>query len=328
MKDPDVTTSLLSCEHIFVTYDGVRHALHDVSLEVFGGQVLGLVGPNGAGKSTTLRVLATLQRADKGRVCFEGADAWPRRHAVRERVGFLGDGTAMYPKMEAGRYLEFFGECYGLAPAAARERAAALLDQFGLESKAGAKVATLSKGMRQRLAIARTMVQRPSILLLDEPADGLDPRGRRALRLLLRSLADEGTAVVISSHILKELDDLCDAIAVLERGKVAVQGTVAEIIDRFEVGRRLYQIEVRGGLPAALGLLKARECLVESVAAVEEDSTPTDRGVVTARVREEHLDAAGLLRALVEAGVEVSAFAKVRSDLEDVYESLGRDGVS
>jgi ABC-2 type transport system ATP-binding protein len=323
-----MSDSLLSCEQIFVSYDGVRRALSDVSMEVHAGQVLGLVGPNGAGKSTTLRVLATLQSPDRGRVCFEGLDAWPRRHEVRECVGFLGDGTSMYPKMEAAKYLEFFAECYGLAPGQARERAAALLGQFGLESKATAKVATLSKGMRQRLAIARTMVQRPQVLLLDEPADGLDPHGRRALRELLRSLADDGTAIVISSHILRELDDLCDAIAVLERGRVAVQGSVADIIEQYEVGRRVYQIEVRVGMAAALELLKRRECMVESIEAIEGDAEPTNRGLVHARLQEEHLDAASLLRAMVEAGVEVSSFGKVRSDLEDVYESLGRDDLS
>ncbi|MGB1699089.1 MAG: ATP-binding cassette domain-containing protein, partial [Nannocystaceae bacterium] len=235
---------------------------------------------------------------------------------------------AMYPKMEAARYLEFFGECYGLSRTEARERAAALLGQFGLEAKAAAKVSTLSKGMRQRLAIARTMVQRPSVLLLDEPADGLDPRGRRALRELLRALANEGTAVVISSHILRELDDLCDSIVVLERGRVAVQGSVAEIIERYEVGRRIYRVEVRDHLPRALEVLKRQECLVESVAAIDEDDTPTRRGVVLTRLRGEDLEPAGLLREMVEAGVEVASFAKVRSDLEDVYESLGRDDLS
>ena len=209
-----------------------------------------------------------------------------------------------------------------------------MLEEFELDGKATTPIARLSKGMRQRLAIARTMVQVPDVLLLDEPADGLDPHGRRALRRMLRALADGGTAIIVSSHILRELDDLCDTVAVLERGRVMVQGTVEEIVARYEVNRRVYEIEVRAGLAVARDRLASLGFLVEETRPLEgggegsSEGAAEDGGRIFARVRGEAEDAASLLRTLIESGVEVSRFGKVRTDLEDVYESLGRDDVS
>ena len=328
-------TPLLTCRDLVVTYDGVHRALDRVSFSVRRGSVLALLGPNGAGKSTCLRVMATLQQPARGEVTFDGAPAWPRRHSVRPRIGFLGDGTAMYPRMLARTYLVFFAECYGASRRDAEARAEELLDQFGLADKAEAEIASLSKGMRQRLSIARTMVQRPDLLLLDEPADGLDPMGRRELRQLLRTIADDGVAVVVSSHILRELDGLCDRVVVLERGRVAVEGSVQEIIEGYEVNRRVYEIDVTGGLQTVLQALAARDCMVERVEALPDEGEPpgleemqhADAGRVLARVRGEATEAATLLSSLVASGAQISGFQKVRTDLEDVYQSLGRDGL-
>lgn len=324
----------VECHAIRHSYDGVRDAVGDLDLAIGAGEVLALIGPNGAGKSTTLRILATLQRPDQGRVLWDDRDAWADRYAVRRRIGFLGDGQALYPDMTAAGYLRFFAECYGLDDRDARLRASELLERFSLGAKAQARVAELSKGMRQRLAIARTLVHRPELLLLDEPADGLDPRARRELRDVLRDVArDDGVGIVISSHILRELDDFCDTVAVLQRGRLEVFGTVEAVIDRYEVARRVHEIQVASGLQTALEVLRRHEGLVERLEPLRRgepapDPKTGDRGVVVARIRGEEDQAATLLRELVEAGVEVCGLSKRRTDLEDVYQSIGRDEVS
>jgi len=322
----------VECRNLHHSYDGVRDAVHDLSLDVHAGQVMALIGPNGAGKSTTLRILATLQSPDRREVLWDGKDAWGERYAIRQRVGFLGDGTALYPNMTAAGYLRFFAECYGQPDAQARARVDDLLLSFDLASKADAKIADLSKGMRQRLAIARTLVQRPELLLLDEPADGLDPLARRSLRTILRKIADEGVGIVVSSHILRELDGFCDTVALIQKGRLELFGTVDDVIEKYEVGRRVHEVQVTRGLQKAIEILKKHEGLVEEVAALHKGETidpeTAGRGRVRVRIHGSEDKAAHLLRELVLADVEVISLARVRSDLEDVYQSIGRDEVS
>ncbi len=324
-------------EQVFVqkithSYDGVRPAVSELSFHIKAGEVLALIGPNGAGKSTSLRILATLQRPDTGVVLWDGRDAWAERQAVRQRIGFLGDGTALYPNMTAAGYLRFFAECYGMSDADAKGRVNELLEVFKLSSKADAQVADLSKGMRQRLAIARTLVHRPELLLLDEPADGLDPLGRRQLREILRGVADEGVGIVVSSHILRELDGFCDTVALIQKGAMQVFGPVEEVIDKYEVARRVHEVSITAGLQKALEILKAHEGLIESVLPLSReeqiDPATTDRGKVRVRIHGAEDRAAKLLKELVLADVEVIALTRMRSDLEDVYQSIGRDEVS
>jgi ABC-2 type transport system ATP-binding protein len=323
----------VQCEDVHHSYDGVRDAVGGFSLTIKRGEVLALIGPNGAGKSTTLRILATLQCPDRGRVLWDGRDAWPARYEIRRRIGFLGDGTALYPGMTAAGYLTFFAECYGQTDKQARERVPELLTMFDLGSKAEARISEMSKGMRQRLAIARTLVHRPELLLLDEPADGLDPLARRQLREVLRQVAGEGVAIVISSHILRELDGFCDAVAVIQKGKLEVSGPVEEIINRYEIGRRVHEVQVTRGLQTALEILRKHEGLIESILPLHKgeevgDPTTADRGLIRVRIHGVEEKAAALLKELVLADVEVISLSKVRSDLEDVYSNLGRDKVS
>ena len=321
------------CVDVNHSYDGVRDAVRELRLEIRAGEVLALIGPNGAGKSTTLRILATLQKPDAGAVLWDDRDAWTDRYAIRQKIGFLGDGTALYPGMTAAGYLTFFAECYGQTDAQAKGRVEELLQVFDLASKAQTRISDMSKGMRQRLAIARTLVHRPELLLLDEPADGLDPLARRQLREVLRRVASEGVGIVISSHILRELDGFCDAVAVIQQGKLEVHGPVDEVISRYEVGRRLHEIHVTRGLGRAIEILRRHEGLVESVSPLHKgepqpDPDKDERGLLRVRIHGSEERAAHLLKELVLADVEVIALAKVRSDLEDVYSSLGRDKVS
>jgi ABC-2 type transport system ATP-binding protein len=323
----------VQCRKIRHSYDGVRDAVGGLDLEIKRGEVLALIGPNGAGKSTTLRILATLQRPDEGSVQWDGTDAWEERYALRQKIGFLGDGTALYPSMTAAGYLRFFAECYGLADAAAKKRVAEVPDLFDLSTKAEATISDLSKGMRQRLAIARTMIHDPELLLLDEPADGLDPLARRQLRDILRRVADNGVGIVVSSHILRELDRFVDTVALIQKGKLEVHGGVEEVISDYDVGRRLHHVEVTRGLSVALDVLRKHEGLIEGVEPLHKDEEPVDldkgeRGRIKVRIHGDERRAALLLKEMILADVEVIAMAKVRSDLEDVYQSIGRDEVS
>ena len=323
----------VQCDNVHHSYDGVRDAVQGFNLTIKRGEVLALIGPNGAGKSTTLRILATLQCPDKGRVLWDGRDAWPARYEIRQRIGFLGDGNALYPGMTAAGYLQFFAECYGQSDSAAKARVSELLQIFDLSSKSEARVSEMSKGMRQRLSIARTLVHRPELLLLDEPADGLDPLARRQLREILRQVAGEGVGIVISSHILRELDGFCDAVAVIQKGKLEVAGPVEEVINRYEVGRRVHEVQVTRGLQVALEVLRRHEGLIEQVLPLHKgeelpDPATADRGLVRVRIHGSEDRAALLLKELVLADVEVISLSKIRSDLEDVYSSLGRDKVS
>jgi ABC-2 type transport system ATP-binding protein len=323
----------VECADVHHSYDGVRDAVRELNLTIKRGEVLALIGPNGAGKSTTLRILATLQKPDKGRVLWDGRDAWGERYTIRQKIGFLGDGTALYPGMTAAGYLTFFAECYGQEDAAAKARVTELLQVFDLAGKANARISDMSKGMRQRLAIARTLVHRPELLLLDEPADGLDPLARRQLREVLRQVASEGVGIVISSHILRELDGFCDAVAVIQQGRLEVHGPVDDVINRYEVGRRLHEVQVTKGLVRAIEILRRHEGLVEAVVPLHKgepqpDPEKDERGLIRVRIHGSEERAAHLLKELVLADVEVISLAKVRSDLEDVYSSLGRDKVS
>jgi ABC-2 type transport system ATP-binding protein len=187
--------------------------------------------------------------------------------------------------------------------------------------------------MRQRLAIARTLIHDPELLLLDEPADGLDPLARRQLRDILRRVADEGVGIVVSSHILRELDGFVDTVALIQRGKLEVYGSVDDVISDYEVGRRLHEVHVTKGLVKAIEILRKHEGLVEAVLPLHKgepqpDPATAERGLLKVRIHGTEEHAAHLLRELVLADVEVIALAKVRSDLEDVYQSMGRDKVS
>ena len=213
-------------------YDGLR-AVQNLNFNVSAGDIFGFIGPNGAGKTTTIRILATLILPSAGEAWICGQDVVKRPEAVREVMGYMPDHWGVYPDLRVREYLEFFAASYGIPR---RERARAvdgvmeLTDLGGLSDRlAGA----LSKGMRQRLCLAKTLIHDPQLLILDEPADGLDPRARIELRELLRELARMGKTVLISSHILTELSDLVTSVGIVERGELLMSGPVDEIVARL-----------------------------------------------------------------------------------------------
>jgi len=306
------------------TYDGSTFAVRDVDLTIPSGSILGLIGPNGAGKSTALRMVATVMEPTGGTIAYDGQVATDAasHQALRSQIGFLGDGNPLYKDMTASEYLTFFGQCFGLRGPSLRAKVDEVLATFSLGSKANARCKALSKGMRQRLLVARCLLHDPSLLILDEPADGLDPRGRSDLRTIVGQIRDRGVTVIISSHILRELDDLCDQVAILQRGTIVVSGEVGSIIDRYEVSRLVYELRILGGLARAREILAQRRVLIESEA--EADGLTA----LSLQVQGDDAAVADMLAELCGAGVRVVTCSRVRSRLEDVYNRLSEDQVN
>ncbi|HZU98045.1 MAG TPA: ABC transporter ATP-binding protein [Planctomycetota bacterium] len=210
------------------SYQGFT-AVKGISFDVTKGAVFGFIGPNGAGKTTTIRILATLLEPSAGSVKIDGLDVVDEPEKVRRIIGYMPDDFGVYEGITVQEYLDFFAAAYGLSR---RQRARTVADVMALTDLAQHEkklVASLSKGMRQRLCLAKTLVHDPKLLILDEPANGLDPRARIELRVLLKELAAMGKTIVISSHILTELSDVCTEVGIIERGELLAAGPIAEV---------------------------------------------------------------------------------------------------
>jgi ABC-2 type transport system ATP-binding protein len=284
---------------------GEVEAVRGISLRAAAGEVTALVGPNGAGKTTLLLVLATLLVPDSGTVRVAGHDPVTEPDAVRARMGWSPDFFGMYDNLTAREYLEFFGRAYRLDRRNAAARADELLELARLTEFAHRPVHVLSRGQKQRLALTRALVHRPDVLLLDEPASGLDPHSRVELRVLLRRLAAAGTAVLVSSHILSDLQELADRVVFVDQGT-----TVGEhhITDLPRSARRTWR--VRALDPEAL-----------DAALLGRDHGPPGPYGTDVELGSEQ-EAAGLLAELVSGGVPVTAFGPVGGDLEAAYLEL------
>ena len=220
-------------------------AVGGLDLDVGEGEIFGLVGPNGAGKTTTLRILATLLVPDSGEAEIAGVSLRRNPNEARRVLGFMPDAFGVYDDMKVWEYLDFFARCYGIPAERRRRMIGDLLDLVDLGPKRDSYVQGLSRGMQQRLCLAHALVHDPRVLLLDEPASGLDPRARVELRELLRELRVLGKTILVSSHILPELEELCTSVAIIDRGQVLAQGRVADIERRLRVGA-VFRVRVLG----------------------------------------------------------------------------------
>jgi ABC-2 type transport system ATP-binding protein len=288
-------------------------AVAGVELEVEQGEIFGLVGPNGAGKTTTLKMLATLLPPSAGDAEIGGHSVRRDPDAVRAVIGYMPDTFGVYDDMRVWEYLDFFGRCYGLSAGRRRQMIADLLELVDLGDKRGAYVQELSRGMQQRLCLAHALVHDPQVLLLDEPASGLDPRARVELRELLRELRSLGKTIVISSHILPELEELCTSVAIIDHGKVLASGRVDDIADRFRVGG-VYRATVVGD-DAAVSKAEQHFAANPRVASVSRRQGAD----LEFALRGDDDAAAAVLAAAVRAGIRLSSFAPAASDLEELF---------
>ncbi len=212
------------------TYGGL-HALKGINLEVNEGDLFGFIGPNGAGKTTTIRILTTLLEPSGGTAEVGGYSVWKDKSKIRGIVGYMPDSFGVYRDMTVTEYLHFFAAAYGIPARERKDLVTNLLALTDLTYKETALIDTLSRGMQQRLGLARTLVHDPKVLILDEPASGLDPRARIEIREILRELQKMGKTILLSSHILSELAEVCNRVAILEQGSLVAQGSIEEIMD-------------------------------------------------------------------------------------------------
>ena len=216
---------MLILDHLTKKY-GDFTALDGLSLEIADGQLHGFVGPNGAGKTTTMRILATLLKPTSGTASVDGADVVKDAAEARRRIGYMPDFFGVYDSLKCWEYLDFYGRCYRQGQKERKQMTDRLLDLVQLTDKREAFVDSLSRGMKQRLCLARSLIHDPSLLILDEPASGMDPRARADMKTILRTLREMGKTVLISSHILPELSEMCDSLTILDHGKLVFSGSV------------------------------------------------------------------------------------------------------
>jgi ABC-2 type transport system ATP-binding protein len=305
-------TPIVRAEGLVKRYDGTL-AVAGLDLAVDEGEIFGLVGPNGAGKTTILRILATLLPPTSGEAEICGLSVRRNPSAVRHVIGFMPDVFGVYDDMKVWEYLDFFARCYGIPAARRRQMIADLLDLVDLGDKRDAYVQGLSRGMQQRLCLAHTLVHDPQVLLLDEPASGLDPRARVELRELIRELRSLGKTIVISSHILPELEELCTSVAIVDRGQVLTQGKVAEIERRLRVGAVL-RVRVLGEIAE---IEAAREHF--STQPLVASAAVLDDGTIEIGFRGDDEASARLLSNGIGAGLRIASFGRAASDLEELF---------
>ena len=298
----------------FGNVDAVKH----VDLSVNRGECLGLIGPNGAGKTTTLKTLATLVKPDEGTATVDGIDVADEPRRVRRVVGYMPDIFQSYGDMSVLHYLDYYASLVGLKGAQRVKHVGEVLELVDLSPKQSALVGGLSRGVKQRLCLAKTLLHEPKVLLLDEPASGLDPRARIEIRMLLKELRRMGKTIVISSHILEDLEEICDRVAVIEHGRVVVQGAIADLKRQLNRARR-YQVEPRENPE------RVHELLVQHPEAAR-DVVRDGRFVHFAPPENE--DAARALRVLLDASVSLRAFREEETALAEVFLELTRGEVS
>jgi len=288
-------------------------AVAGLDLDIAEGEIFGLVGPNGAGKTTTLKILATLLVPDSGDAEIAGASVRRNPNDVRRVLGFMPDSFGVYDDMKVWEYLDFFARCYGISAERRRRMIGDLLELVDLGPRRDTYVAGLSRGMQQRLCLAHALVHDPAVLLLDEPASGLDPRARVELRELLRELRSLGKTILVSSHILPELEELCTSVAIIDRGQVLVHGRVADIERRLRVGA-VFRVRILGEGEAHEA---ARAWFADQPDVVTADLL--EDGQVEIGFHGDDDGSSRLLATAVGAGLRVATFSRAASDLEELF---------
>ncbi len=306
---------------------GRRKAVDDVSLAIPEGEIFGLVGPNGAGKTTTMRMLVTLLQPDKGEILVGGHSVRRAPRAVRHLIGFMPDFFGVYHDMTVREYLDFFGACYDI-PAAQRSRLIDdLLELVDLGPRRDDRADTLSRGLKQRLGLARVLIHDPSVLVLDEPASGLDPRARVEIRELLLEIARLGKTILFSSHILADVAELCTRVGIMEEGKLVALGTLDQLSQQV-VPHRLVHVGLlkQGAVEDAQVLLGSLPGV--SNVQIQEGTGRANWVTLQAEFNGDDEALRGLLKQLLERGLAVVHFSEETQSLEEVFMRTTRGLVS
>jgi ABC-2 type transport system ATP-binding protein len=299
---------LMKADNIRVEF-GALVAVRDISFELQGGELLGLIGPNGAGKTTLLRVLAGLHAPTSGVAEIMGRSVVGESEVVRHHIGFAPDAPPAYEDITVDQFLRFVAGSYGLEDSEAEERMEFWLEHLWLTDKRDTLIKHLSRGMRQRVTLARTFLPKPHAILLDEPLAGLDPAGRMELRRVLGMLRDQGCAMIVSSHILADLEEVATHIAIIEHGSV-LRWATTDALHQGTEGKKTFRVETLDGDARVASVLDG----IDGLSDVRRDGN-----IYIFDYQADGADQAALLRKLVLAEVSVVSFTQQRTSLEDIY---------
>ena len=311
---------MLKIEHLTKNY-GKFTALRDLNLEIPAGALHGFVGPNGAGKTTTMRILATLMKPTSGTAYVDGTDVIRDGQKARKLVGYMPDFFGVYDSLKCWEYLDFYARCYRIGQAERKRMTRQLLELVQLEDKENEYVEALSRGMKQRLCLARSLIHDPKLLILDEPASGMDPRARAEMKSILHTLREMGKTVLISSHILPELAEMCDSLTILDHGQLVFSGSVEELSDKMN-GNAPLDIRLTEGCGED-NVESAVRCLKELPVVTE--ITQEEPFLLRVRLAEGEDACPDVLRQLVMKGVPVCDFHRAPMNLEKVFMEVTQD---
>ena len=291
---------------------GSFYAVDDLNLHIEKGEIFGFVGHNGAGKTTTMKITAGLLAATSGSIVIDGIDAFKNRKKVKRKIGYMPDFFGVYDNLKAIEYMEFYASMYGITGKKARQTCLELMDLVNLSDKTNAYVDSLSRGMKQRLCLARSLVHNPELLLLDEPASGLDPRARFEMKEILKNLGSMGKTIIISSHILPELADMCDTIGIMQKGKLIMHGTVEDI-----------QLKAMHAQPLHVRVLDQKDKAVQ----ILKEDPHTQRvslreDYLVADYTGDDMDTARLLQRLMKEDILIESYYKEKGNLETLFLEL------
>lgn len=299
---------MLVIKELEKTY-GKFKALNSLNLNINEGEIFGFIGPNGAGKSTTMKIISGLLLPDSGEVYVDEIDAIKNNRKLKEKIGYMPDFFGVYDNLKACEYLEFYGSIYGINGNDIKKLSMDLLELVNLEDKYDSYVDGLSRGMKQRLCLARCLIHNPKLLILDEPASGMDPRARFEMKNILKNLKDMGKTILVSSHILSELGEICTNLGIIEHGQMICQGTMDEIMEK-----------ISGNHPISINVLSKQE---EAIKILKENTNvgkiTLEENKITAVFNGDDNECSELLKRLVIQNIPIISFNREVSSLEDIF---------
>lgn len=288
---------------------GKFKALNKLNLEIEKGEIFGFIGPNGAGKSTTMKIVSGLLSPDSGEVYLDNIDAIKNNRKLKDKIGYMPDFFGVYDNLKTWEYLEFFASIYGIAGDDVKKLSLDLLELVNLSDKYDSYVDGLSRGMKQRLCLARCLIHNPKLLILDEPASGMDPKARFEMKNILKNLKDMGKTILVSSHILSELGEICTNIGIIEKGQMVCQGKVDEIMNAV-TGNHPIVINVIGNPEETVKVLKENPKV---------DKVNYEGNKIITYFNGSEEDSVELLKYLVMKNLPITSFSRQERSLEDVF---------
>jgi ABC-2 type transport system ATP-binding protein len=319
MSGSDTTNSVVEIKNLTKRF-GEFTAVQDLSLHVNRGQILGFIGPNGAGKTTTIKILVGLSKPTSGTAKIDGVDCSSGSKKIKHLVGYMPDRFGSYDNMRVHEYLDFFAAAYGISIRRRKARVDEVLEITSSGYMRDRFVESLSHGMQQRIGIARVLLHDPQVLILDEPANGLDPQARIEMRELLLSLAQSGKTLIVTSHILPELSRICDCVAIITGGRLKAFGSLDTVMRRL-CPKRQFEIQMLD----QRGVDKAESIVRNSLGQDAEIHISPAEAIVRFSTQQNEGDLSNLLQQIVESGANVTQFRELSSDLEDAFLSAASD---